>query len=44
MVYIDSTKEMREGYNFKLIKKKKHDNTWPYDITPLLKLFTEYIN
>jgi len=30
-------------YNLKLIKKK-HDNTWPYDITPLLKLFTEYIN
>ena len=32
------------GDNFKLIKKKKGTKEWQYEIPPLLKLFTEYIN
>ncbi len=44
MVYIGSDIGIQKGDNFKLIKKKKYGNEWPYDIPPLLKLFTEYIN
>ena len=32
------------GDNFKLIKKKMGTTEWPYEIPPLLELFTEYIN
>jgi len=32
------------GDNFKLIKKKRGTTEWPYEIPPLLELFTEYIN
>ena len=44
MVYLGTDRTgYEEGDNFKL-KKKKKGSSWPYEISPLLKLFVEYIN